>query len=73
MGTDMSEIPEDIAKVASTIASGFFAAQTVAHAFLAGAIERAIHAERDRCALLAENCDSFPFEGDHIGKLIRSE
>lgn len=71
----MTVFPPDILSIAqsivSAISSRMEASSTLGDA-ATEVIAEAIAAERKRCALIAENCNSFPFEGDHIGTLIRS-
>ena len=67
----MTDTPEDIrAKAGDAILAGGEVLRCGEKLHMA--IAQALMEERERCALIAENCDSFPFEGDHIGKLIRS-
>lgn len=76
------DVSEDIKATADKITGGFFAPLTVEHAFLAGAIERAILAERERCAQIAEQSQiagdeaptltSYNLACEQIAKAIRS-
>ena len=67
----MTDIPEDIFRKAGELIVTSGLASAVGAQFHLS-IAQALVDERKRCALIAENCGSFPFEGDHIGKLIRS-
>lgn len=68
----MSEIPEDVMKTARAEASRWFNSIGSSEYHFADAIARAIIAERERCAKIAEGCDLDPEYAEFVAQAIRS-